>query len=331
MYPIKYALLSATLIAGFTLAGCNKSAESGGESKPAPGAKSIAVIPKGTTHVFWKSVEAGAKQAGQEAGVNILWKGPLKENDRAQQISIVEQFTSEGVNGIVLAPLDDAALRRPVQSAMAKNIPVVIMDSALKGDAGKDFVGYVGTNNRRGGEIGGEELVRVLGGKGKVFLLRYMEGSASTMEREAGFLDVIKKNPGIQLIADNRYGGATASEAQTAALSMLDQIREADGIFCSNESLTFGMLLALRQSNLIGKAKFVGFDSSKPLVEALQKGELQALVAQNPRKMGYEAVKTIVAKLNGEQVPATFDSGVKLITQENLGSAEIQDLLKGQL
>ncbi len=331
MYPIKYPLICATLLAGFMLSGCNKSADTASDTKQTPGAKNIAVIPKGTTHVFWKSVEAGARQAGQEAGVNILWKGPLKENDRAQQISIVEQFASEGVNGIVLAPLDDTALRRPVDSAMEKNIPVVIMDSPLKGDAGKDFVSYVGTDNYRGGAIGAEELVRLLGGKGKVFLLRYMEGSASTMQREAGFMDTLKKHPEIQLIADNRYGGATASEAQASALNMLDQIRDADGIFCSNESLTFGMLLALRQSNLIGKAKFVGFDSSGPLVEALKKGELQALVAQNPRKMGYEAVKTMVAKLNGEQVPPSFDSGVKLITSENLPSEEIQDLLKGQL
>jgi ribose transport system substrate-binding protein len=331
MYPNKYSLFGAALLAGFIFTGCNKSADSTGDSKQAPGAKSIAVIPKGTTHVFWKSVEAGAQQAGKELGVNVLWKGPLKENDRAQQISIVEQFASEGVNGIVLAPLDDTALRRPVQGAMEKNTPVVIMDSPLKGQAGKDFVGYVGTDNFHGGEIGGEELARLIGGKGKVFLLRYMEGSASTTQREEGFMKAIKNHPDIQLIADNRYGGATASEAQSAAMNMLDQIREADGIFCSNESLTFGMVLALRQNGLAGKAKFVGFDSSGPLVDALKKNEIQALVAQNPRKMGYEAVKAIVAKLGGKEVPAATDSGVKLITPETLPSQEIQDLLKGQL
>src|SRR5437763_16368818 len=86
----------------------------------------IAVIPKGTTHEFWKSVEAGARKAGQEMGVNVIWKGPLKENDRTQQISIVEQFASDGVSAIVVAPLDDAALKRPVDSAMQKKIPVVI-------------------------------------------------------------------------------------------------------------------------------------------------------------------------------------------------------------
>jgi ribose transport system substrate-binding protein len=330
MFPFK--LLSRVCLAGLaavTLSSCNKSAENGAESpKVAPGQMNIAVIPKGTTHVFWKSIEAGARKAGAELGVNILWKGPLTENDRAQQISIVEQFNSDGVNGIVLAPLDDTALRRPVQAAVAKHIPVVIIDSALKGDVGKDFVSFVGTNNTLGGRIGGEQLAKLLGGKGKVVLLRYMEGSASTTEREAGFLEVMKKYPDIQMLVENRYGGATASEAQTTALNLLDQIREADGIFCSNESLTFGMLLALRQNNLVGKAKFVGFDASPALVEALKKGEIQALVAQNPIKMGYEAVKTMVATLHGEKVPGNVDSGVALITPENINTPEMQELLK---
>ena len=170
--------------------------------------------------MHWKSVEAGARKAGEEFGAEILWKGPLKESDRAQQIAIVEQFVSEGVKGIVLAPLDDTALRRPVQAANAKGIPVVIIDSALKGEAGKDFVSYVGTNNRLGGKMAGEQLVKLLGGKGKVVLLRYQEGSASTTEREEGFLEAMKKSPEIQMLVENRYGGATASEAQTTALNM---------------------------------------------------------------------------------------------------------------
>ena len=327
--PKSLLAICATGLAAFIFTACNKPSEAGADApKPTAGQPNIAVIPKGTTHVFWKSIEAGARKAGAEFGVNILWKGPLKENDRAQQIAIVEQFVSDGVNGVVLAPLDDTALRRPVQAAIAKQIPVVIIDSALKGEVGKDFVSFVGTNNTLGGRMAGEQLVKLLGGKGKVVLLRYMEGSASTTEREAGFLEVIKKNPGIQLLVENRYGGATASEAQTSALNIIDQIREADGIFCSNESLTFGMLLALRQNNLVGKAKFVGFDSSGPLIEALKKGEIQALVAQNPTKMGYEAVKTMVATLHGEKVPPNVDSGVALITPENVDTPEIQDLLK---
>lgn len=287
----------------------------------------IAVIPKGTTHSYWKSVEAGALQAGKELGVEIIWKGPLKEDDRAQQIAVVQQFVGSKVHAIVLAPLDDSALRAPVRSATERKIPVVIFDSALKGEAGKDFVSYVATDNRRGGEIGGEELARLLNGKGKVMLLRYSEGSASTAEREEGFLSVMKKHSGITVIVDNRYGGATISSAQDAAMNLLDRIREADGIFCPNESSTQGMLLALRQTGLAGKKTFVGFDTSTFLLGALNKGEIQGLVAQNPKRMGYLGVVTAVKQLRGEKVDTSIDTGCVLVTKANQSDVTVQAIL----
>lgn len=287
----------------------------------------IAVIPKGTTHSFWKSVEAGAKQAGQELGVEIIWKGPLKEDDRAQQIAVVQQFVSSGVSAIVLAPLDDTALRGPVKSAADRKIPVVIFDSAIKGEAGKDFVSFVATNNKRGGSLAGEELVRLLKGKGKVVLLRYSEGSASTAEREAGFLEVIKSHPDIVLTVENRYAGATVSSAQDASMNLIDKIRDADGIFCPNESSTQGMLLALRQTGLVGKKAFVGFDTSPALNAALNKGDIQALVAQNPTKMGYLGVVTAVKALRGEKVEPTIDTGCVLVTRDNQSDPAVKAVL----
>lgn len=284
----------------------------------------IAVIPKGTTHSFWKSVETGARQAGKELNVEIIWKGPLKEDDRAQQIAMVQQFVGSGVNAIVLAPLDDTALRTPVKSAAERKIPVVIFDSSLKGEVGKDFQSFVATNNHRGGEIGGEELARLLGGKGKVVLLRLMEGSASTTEREAGFLAALKKYPEITLIVDNRYGGSTVSTAQDASMNLLDKIREADGIFCPNESTTQGMLLALRQTGLAGQKKFVGFDTSPFLLNALSKGEIQGLVAQNPTRMGYLGVTTAVKILRGEKVEPLIDTGCVLVTKENRHTPDVE-------
>jgi ribose transport system substrate-binding protein len=290
-------------------------------------AERIAVIPKGTTHSHWKSVEAGAKKAGQELGVEIIWKGPLKEDDRAQQIALVQQFVSSGISAIVLAPLDDTALRGPVKTAADRKIPVVIFDSAIKGEVGKDFVSYVATDNRRGGTLAGEELVRVLGGKGKVVLLRYAEGSASTGEREEGFLAVIRKHPGIELIVENRYAGPTVSTAQDAAMNLIDKVREADGIFCPNESSTQGMLLALRQTGLAGKKTFVGFDASTALVSALNRGDINALVAQNPTKMGYLGVITAVKALRGEKVDPVIDTGCVLVTKENQNDPAVKEVL----
>src|SRR2546421_10361359 len=148
----------------------------------------IAVIPKGTTHEFWKSIHAGADKAASEyqaqgANVEIIWKGPLREDERESQIQVVEGFTSQGVNGIVLAPLDDRALTRPVEEAKNAGVPTVIIDSALESNA---IASFVATDNRKGGMLGADRLGEALGGKGKVILLRYAEGSPSTEEREAG-------------------------------------------------------------------------------------------------------------------------------------------------
>lgn len=287
----------------------------------------IAVIPKGTTHSFWKSVEAGARKAGQEEGVQIAWRGPLKEDDRAQQIAVVQQFVGSKVSAIVLAPLDATALVSPVRAAEQSKIPVVVIDSALKGEAGKDFASFVATDNHKGGEMAGEELARLIDHKGKVVLLRYAEGSASTQEREEGFLAVLKKYPGIELTVTNRYGGATINSAQDAAMNLIDKIREADAVFCPNESTTVGMLLALRQNGLAGKKKFVGFDASAELIKALERGQIQALVAQNPNRMGYLGVKTAVAALRGQKVETRIDTGCVLVTKENLNSAEIKAVI----
>ena len=289
--------------------------------------KTIAVIPKNTTHVYWKAIEAGAREGAIEAGVKMIWKGSLKEDDPAQQVQIVERFIAEGVDGIVLAPIDDTALQSHVASAMQKGIPVVIFDSPLKGEPVKDFVSTVSTNNYRGGEMAGEQLGKLLDGKGKVVLFRFKEGSASTGQREAGFLEAIKKFPDIQVIVDNRYSGTTAREAQSNALKLLDKLKKADGIFCSTEPSTLGMLLALKRNNLAGSKKLVGFDTSPGLMEGLRKGEIQALVVQNPKKMGHEAVKALVTKMKGETVPTVIDTGAAVITTENLDAPEIRALL----
>lgn len=287
----------------------------------------IAVIPKGTTHVFWQMVAEGARLAGQDFDVDIIWKGPLKENDRAMQIQLVQQFVSEQVDGIVLAPLDESALVRPVAAAAQQGIPVVIFDSAIKANSGTEFVSFVATDNRLGGELAGREMIRLLQGKGKVVLLRYQVGSASTTNREEGFLAALEGSPDIQVIAENQYAGATAGEAIQKSEEMLDLLREADGIFAPNESATYGVLVTLRKHRLAGDIRFIGFDASRELVDALEKDQIDALVLQNPRHMAYTAVETMVKHLNGEAVPARVDTGVKLVTQENLDDPEIARLL----
>jgi len=285
----------------------------------------IAVIPKGTTHEFWKAIHAGAVQASRELGVEVIWKGPQKEDDRAQQIIVVEDFINRGVDGIVLAPLDDRALCRPVQDAVREGIPVVIIDSGLQGE---DYVSFVATDNYKGGVLAAQRLGELVGGKGNVFLIRYQEGSASTTRRESGFLDTITSDfPNISLLVHDQYAGATTETAYQLAENLLGRFPEVEGIFCPNESSTFGTLRALQESGLAGKVKFVGFDSSPKLVQALREGHLHGLVLQNPMKMGYLGVKQMVSHLKGEKIESRVDTGVYLATRENMDKPEIKALL----
>lgn len=298
----------------------------GGCKKQGAGKATIAVIPKGTTHEFWRSVDAGAEQAGKDLGVDIVWRGPVKEDDREAQIKTVEQAVSNGVSGIVLAPLDSRGLLDAVQTANAQKIPVVIIDSALDGQVGKDFVSFVATDNEKGGAMAAAELARLLGDKGKVYLLRYAEGSASTLAREKGFMEEIARHH-IDVISTDDYAGATTESAQQKVMSRLSAVKEADGIFASNESATAGMLAALRSTGLAGKAKFVGFDASPALIDAMKNKEINALIAQDPYRIGYEGVKAMVDHLHGQAVPERVDTGVHLITPDTLNAPEIQKIL----
>lgn len=310
------------LASASALASCSDESSAGSPERPR-----LALIPKGTTHIFWKTVERGARDAARELEVELIWKGPLQEDDRAQQIQIVQQFVAQGVDGIALAPLDHAALVAPVAQAQRAKIPVVVFDSALDGEPGVDFASFVATDNARGGQLAGEQLARTLGGAGKVVMLRYQIGSASTEARESAFLAAARAG-GLEVTVDNRYAGATAGEAKTSALNLLTQLREARAVFCSNESTTNGMLLALRQAGLAGQLEFVGFDASPPLVEALASGEIDGLVVQNPRKMGHEAVVALARAVRGEAVAPVIDTGVVLATRDNMREPQIAPLLE---
>lgn len=303
----------------------------GSSEKTAEEKLTIAVIPKGTSHSFWAAIHAGAAKAAQELGVEIIWKGPAREDDRDAQIAEVENFVSRGVSGIVLAPTDDKALRLPVSEAMRSGVPVVIIDSGL---ASEDYVSFVATDNYKGGRLAGERMVEALGSKGKVILLRYMEGSASTMERERGFLDVMAENPSLEVVSSNQYAGATAETAYQASENLLGRFKSADGslsvhgIYCPNESSSFGMLRALQDGGLAGKVTLIGFDASEQMVRALEAGEFDALVLQDPVNMAYLGVKTMVAHLRGESVETRIDTGVHLVTKENMSEPAMAELLR---
>jgi len=331
--PRRFFLLLTSLLALFVssvaLPGCGDSG--GDDGKPVV---RILVVPKGTTHEFWKMIEAGVRKAEAEINekgdirLEAIWKGPLKEDDTQDQVELVKTFLNRNVKGMVIAPLDKTALALSVAEWKEANRPVIVIDSGLDGKAGVDFASYVATNNYHGGELAADRLGEVLGGKGKAILLRYMVGSESTEQREKGFTDRLKsKFPDIELISDNQYAGATEREAFEKSQNLLTRFTsEAQAIFCPNESSVAGMLSALEQADLAGEIKLIGFDASEKLVTGLEKGHIQGLVLQNPIKMGYLGVKSLVSVINGEKLPEYVDTGVVVATPENMKEPAMVDL-----
>jgi ribose transport system substrate-binding protein len=322
-------ILALGLLAASTACGAHRNDQAAGG-----GQYTIAVIPKGTSHVYWQSIHAGAEQAGKEFGANIIWRGPIREDDRDSQVSEVEGFVSRGVSGIVLAPLDETALIQPVTEATQRHIPVVIIDSGLK--AG-DYVSFIATDNLKGGQLGGQRLAEVLNKKGKVILLRYAEGQDSTTKREQGFLDAMKQTPGIEVVSSNQYAGTDVESAYKKAEALLSSYKmpdgslSIDGIFTPNESVTFGVLRVLQDNGWAGKVKFVGFDASPNLVSGLRNGGLDGLVVQDPVRMGYLGVKTMVQHLKGQPVEKWIDTGVHMATRDNMNTPDIKALLEPSL
>ncbi len=315
-----FALVGAFAAAVVTLAGC-----------PRRQLNAIAVVPKGTTHEFWKSVHAGAIRAGEELRVQILWKGPLREDDREQQIQAVETFANMNVLGIALAPLDSKALVPAARDVASRHIPLVIFDSDLASD---DKISYVATDNFHGGELAGQYLGQLLAGQpnARVAMLRYQEGSDSTNQREQGFLQAIAAFPSVKVVSSNQYGGATTETAFKASENLLAAQTTAagatlQGIFCPNESTAFGMLRALQDHRLAGKLRFIGFDTSDKIVQALRQGHMDATVVQDPMRMGYLAVKTIIDRLRGGVVQKRVDTGATLVRREEIDDPKMKELL----
>ena len=301
-------LRGALAAAALPFSGCNKATK-----------RRIAVVPKGLAHLFWQSVHAGAVKASRETNVDIVWKGPATETDYNGQIQIVDAMINQRVDAICLAPIDKKVMVSVVERAGKENIPVVIFDSGIDTE---NYVSMVATDNYAAGQLAAARMGEILGEKGKVVVVAVQPGGASTMAREQGFEDAIKKFPGIQIV-DKRYGMADFAKSLQVAENMLTAFPDAAGLFASNESSAVGAARALK-GRKNATVKMVGFDSSAPLIEDLRKGLIDSLVVQHPFKMGYESVIAAVAALDGKPVRKIQNLAPKLVTKENIDTPEVQ-------
>jgi ribose transport system substrate-binding protein len=306
-------LLAAAVCLCVLLTGCRQSQK-----------KVIGVVSKGQAHQFWQSIHAGAAAAVREFNLDILWNGPAQETDYSRQIQIVDSMVARGVDGLAIAPVERKSLVAPVERAAAAGIPVTVYDSGLDWDK---YMCFVATNNYEAGQMAARKLGELMGGKGEVVALMHMPGSASSMDRERAFLEVIAKEfPKIR-IAGWQYGMGDRDKVLASAENLLTAHPDATGMFASAESSSAGAVLALKSRGLGGKVKFVAFDSSTELINSLKDGTIDALVAQDPFRIGYEAVKSLADKLNGKIPPKFKDLSARVITRSDLEKPDVRAML----
>lgn len=340
MNPSSLRALCALSLAALALAGCVQEtpstgtggANTPGGSTPAANIKTkgaeerlrFALVPKGTTHQFWQTVKSGADAAGKEFNAEILFNGPSKENSVPEQIDIVRNFATQGVDGVAVAATDKAALVTPVEELVGKGIPVVVVDSAIEPDASFSFIA---TDNVAAARLAAQEMGRLLNGKGKVAVLNFKKGSGTSDEREQGFLEGIKEFPGIEVVA-REYTESDVGNAVSKTQSILTAHPDLNGLFASNEPNVIGAATVLEENRLAGKIKLIGFDAADAEIDDLKKGTVQALIVQDPFKMGYEGIKALAMLVRGQGTPEKrIDTGAKVVTKENLDTPEMQKLV----
>jgi ribose transport system substrate-binding protein len=284
----------------------------------------IGVVPKATSHLFWVAVEKGARQAGKDFNVTVEWNGAASETDYARQIQIVDSMVNRRVDGLAVAAAERKALVAAVERAVTQGIPVTVFDSGLESDK---YDCFVATDNYEGGKLAAQALAKLTNGVAKVGLVMHMPGSVSSMDRERGFEETIAKEfPGMS-IAARQYGMSDRAKARAAAENMLTAYPSITALFGSTEPSSVGAALAVKSRDLAGRVKVIAFDSSDGLVEDMQLGIVAAMVVQDPFRIGYEAVRTIVDRLDGKTPERQINLPPVVVFPEDLGKAEFQKLL----
>ncbi len=272
----------------------------------------VAIVPKALTGEYWVRCKKGAEAAAKQFGVRLTFVGPSAETEVDKQIDIIENLLTRGVDAIGVSPCDGKALVPVIEKAVSKGIPVVTVDSDAKTNK---RLAYIGTNNEKAGEIAGQELAKLIKGKGEVLIIQGVPGAENLMQRVKGFKRAISKYPQIKILSEQ----ACQSDL-TRALEITENALRAHpnlaGIFGVNAYGAPGAAQAVKEAGKTGKVKIVGFDAIPTTLKYCAEGVVQAIVEQRPYRMGYLAVRYLKDALEGKKIPHMLDTGVDVITPQ---------------
>ena len=299
--------------AGLALAGCNRRRR-----------RTVGVVPKATSHLFFVAVHAGVERAAREFDMDLLWNGPTDETDYSRQIEIVDSMVARHVDALAISAADERALVAPLERAMRAGIPVTVFDSAVNVEG---YVSFISSDNYAAGCTAARRLAALIGGKGTVGMVMQKPGGASTVLRETGFADTVAKELSAVRIVARQYGMADPVRSRAAAENILTAHPDLGGIFASSEAASLGSIQAIRSRGLSGKVKLVTFDTSETHIEALKEGVIDIMLVQDPTQLGYEAVKSLARKLRGESPAHRMEIPVSVVVKSDLGQPAVRALL----
>ena len=316
LYKTAAVILNIILLA--TLFACSGSNLSAQEKSV-----TIKMIVKKDNGSFWTVVKMGAEAAGKEFGVNVDFDGPADENDIDGQIRLVNESVDKKPDALVLAAGDYVRLVGAVEKAYAEKIPVIIIDSDIKSNKTK---GFIGTDNVDSGKKLGETLLKEVGDTCSIAVMSFIKGAANADQREEGFFEAIKAEPGVKLLS-KEYSNSDENTAERLTEELVKKYPDIDAIVCLNAYGTTGTARAIEKLGLAGKVKIIGFDNTPEEISFMEKDVIQSLVTQNPFSMGYLGVKYALDVLNGETIPKSTNTDSKVINKDNMYLPENQKLV----
>jgi ribose transport system substrate-binding protein len=287
----------------------------------------IAVIVKTVNSTFWQNVQKGADAAIKDLnGHTITFQGPASESAIADQVNMVENAVNRKVDGIVLAPSDPDALVPAVKKAWEARIPVVLIDSQLAEGSEQYYQSFLATDNKKAGELAAQALIEKVGTEGKIAVMSYVAGAGSEIGRVGGFTDYVKANSKLEIVGPF-YSQSQMATALNQTTDVLAANSDLKGIFGANEPTAIGVGRALVQSGKAGKVVGIGFDGNQDLQEFVKDGTLAGIAVQGSYQMGELGVQTIGKILNKEKVEKFVDTGVVVVTKDNIEKPEAKNVL----
>jgi len=286
----------------------------------------IAVIPRDTAEEVWSSEHGGAAAAAQRHGLSVYWNGPNREDDAEQQIALAERAVHARDYGILLSPNHPFELTTIVQRALDRSIPLVLLGSRLSIKP-SPHLSYVLSDAKSGGAQAAARISTMLHGRGEVVVIGVDPMSPGSVDRANAFERALEReSPDIQ-VAERLIGSPSFGQAEQATETVLHTHPHLAAIVTLNINATRGAYAAIHAAGLDRRVKIVGWDQALDLLFLLRHGQIDSIVVQNTRAMGYIGVEQLVAEAEGRPVPPYVYVKPALVTRDNVDEDRIQQML----